>query len=255
MPYTMRPHGGRYCVFYEGTQRIVPGGCHDSRPDARRHLAALRINVEAQEGAKAMEDVVADGDLWDEVRRTIIGVMLPSWRLLFIEGAILGAEERPRTKAAELEPPDEPEIPFDWDAVNTAADDFLEGYSDRWWQQWSQTTQDSLRKAIRRARDNGLGPKSVVEDIANLFGKARAKRIAVTEMTRLMGAGAQATYQAAGVGEWMWQTVRDALVDPICDSLQGEVFLMTHQFEPAHVNCRCWPLPMTPVAAALAPVF
>ena len=55
MPYRTRRHDGRWCVEVQRPDEswhVLEGGCHDRERDALRHATALRINVEAREGAR-----------------------------------------------------------------------------------------------------------------------------------------------------------------------------------------------------------
>jgi predicted ABC-type ATPase len=156
-------------------------------------------------------------------------------------------------------------LPFDFEAITDATDQFIATYTDRWWNQIETTTRESLRSTLRRAAAEGLTIEQVISEIEPLFGTARASRIAVSETTNLMGQGAQLTYERAGFTGWIWRTVRDSAVDAICDGLaqqsdpqfDGVPFPMTRRFERAHVNCRCWPVPAgkpsVPQGGAAAP--
>ena len=87
--------------------------------------------------------------------------------------------------------------------------------------------------------------KALIKDIEPLFGKGRAGRIAVTEVTRLYAEGNLAAYASAGVEEVEWRTVNDAAVDPICEALDGQRWAVgTGESPPAHPNCRCWLAPV-----------
>lgn len=50
MPYTMKktsqcPAGKSWGVLNKNTGKVVPGGCHATKGDAQKHLAALNSNV------------------------------------------------------------------------------------------------------------------------------------------------------------------------------------------------------------------
>lgn len=142
-----------------------------------------------------------------------------------------------------------PWLPFDFDAVLDAAQAIIALYTDSWWQQFTMTTQERLRAIIARAQAESLTMPEIIDLVEPLFGPQRARAIAVTETTRLLGLGAQETYKQAGFGEWAWRTVMDTRVDLVCEELgkqndgNGARFPMTVPFVPAHVNCRCWPVP------------
>lgn len=210
--------------------------------------------------------------------------MLPVARRAFREayliGAALGAQEKPRglrVKApegviqdlvlaglrtldgnypgvAKYQPIPEAgltSLPFDFEAVATAAETYIADYSDEWWVSLEKSTRESLRTIIQRAEVEGLTLPQIIAEMEPLFGEARAARIAVSETTNLLGQGAQATYQRAGFGRWVWKHVSDARVDPVCLDLAqqsdpargGTPFPMSRAFMRAHVGCRCWPTP------------
>jgi hypothetical protein len=187
-------------------------------------------------------DLVDDSQFWRDQKRAMFAAVGQMFRALFIAGAEAGAEETPvRTK----------QIAFDIDAINSAADDLIAEYMDEWWALLERATRDALREAIAEAREFGLGAEWVAEQIEPHFGADRATRIAVSEVTNLLGKGAQETYRQAGFTGWIWRTVNDSVVDILCTDLQrasdpsrgGKPFPMSRQFERAHPNCRCWPVP------------
>lgn len=185
---------------------------------------------------KALEDVLYDETFWADARAEVMKVALPIFREVFMEGAEVGAEVRPvKQKAA---------LPFDPDAINASADDVLANFTNTWWAQLDRTQREGLRKAIALARQEGTGVEGVLQGVRGLFSERRIMSIAVTETTRLFGLGALATYRAAGMDGWEWRTVADSRVDPICTGLAGEQYPIAYEFEPAHVSCRCFPVPV-----------
>jgi SPP1 gp7 family putative phage head morphogenesis protein len=217
-----------------------------------------------------LEAVLTDEALWSEIRQVLVRRVRPLFREAFLIGAVLGAQQRPsrsRNKGLadladliwiqhvkQVDPPVNPQLPFDLDAVVAASGEVIDDYTDDWWRTLDTSTRESLRRSIRRAEQQGLGLDAVLTDIEPLFGPARAQRIAVSETTNLMGQGAQETYRRAGFGEWEWRTVRDARVDPICESRDRQRFPMSQKFERAHPNCRCWPVPAGEATATGVPL-
>ena len=188
-------------------------------------------------GQKKPEDALGKR-FWSSLKKELLPELEAVFRPLFLAGAELGAAVTPvRTKE---------DLPLDLDAINAAADAVFATYTDDWWEQFSKSTQDQLRAAIVRARDDGTGVEGVIDDLRPIFGPNRASLIATTETTRLFGLGAQATYAAAGIEEWQWQTVRDANVCQICGPLQGTRYPIDQAFEPKHPRCRCFPRPVVP---------
>src|SRR3990172_4613715 len=44
MPYHLMTKDGKTCVAKEGEDMPIPGGCHDTEEEARKHMAALYAN-------------------------------------------------------------------------------------------------------------------------------------------------------------------------------------------------------------------
>ena len=85
----------------------------------------------------------------------------------------------------------------------------------------------------------------------HLFSRTRAGMIAVTEVTRAYAAGNVAAWQASRVVQGKeWMTATDEVVCPICGPLRGQIARLNEPFggrimnPPAHVNCRCWVVPV-----------
>lgn len=182
-----------------------------------------------------LDEIFLDVEFWADVRVTIMEVMNPILREAFIEGAELAAQAEPRRAK---------DLPFDRDAVNTAADNIMLSYQNQFWDRINSTQQNALRAAIARAQAQGLGVEAVIDDLEDLFGPERARMWAITETTNMVGAGAIATYAAAGMSGWEWRTVGDTRVDPICEGRTGTQYPLSVPFQAAHVGCRCWPDPV-----------
>lgn len=244
------------------------GQCYTYMPgdEAARREAKRRAYVQGAaitaRGGKAIDTTwIDDPKLWDEVRRTLLPIVEPLFREAYIVGAEMGAMQRPaRERTGEralaeqalaefeigwrqIDPGNRTELPYDFEATLAAADEVIGNYSDVWWNQFTASTQQALRRAIARAERLGLTTDQVIAEIAPIFGPDRARRIAVSELTDLMGMGAQETYRRAGFGTWEWRTVNDARVDPVCKGRNRQRYPMSVPFRKAHVNCRCWPVP------------
>ncbi len=217
-------------------------------PTSAAELADLLTDL-LIDSEKVLEDIFADVELWEAIRQEMVAVAWPIFREAFMVGAELGAEERASLAPGDHSPDDVVPVlgfralPFDRPRVSRVADNLVGTYTDTWWTQFSRSTQNSLRRSIQRSADQGTGVAGVITDITPLFGKKRAKLIAVSEVTNLMGMGAHETYREAGYREWEWRTVRDGRVDPTCQNFDKKVFPMSLKFERAHPGCRCWPVP------------
>jgi SPP1 gp7 family putative phage head morphogenesis protein len=136
-------------------------------------------------------------------------------------------------------------LAVDFDLVNTAVLERAGTFTNEWWAALERSTREGLRKAIQANIETGAPLRTLIKDIEPLFGKARAKVIASTEVTRLYAEGNREAYASAGVEEVEWRTVNDALVDPICEALDGQRSSVGGgQTPPAHPNCRCWLAPV-----------
>jgi SPP1 gp7 family putative phage head morphogenesis protein len=203
--------------------------------------------------AKDTIELLGDDALWTELRSIWLLAMTAPARELFDQGIEAAKRIRPRRKKrtgirgvlfrifAGRKAPDFLDPPAD--LLDNVAGEVFRSYMDTWWTQLERTTRDGLRTAIEDAALNGTGTPGVIAAIEPLFGEKRAQLIGVTETTRLFGRGAQATFTAAGVRTWVWQTDEDDSVCPICDDLDGQEFPMEDDFDPAHPGCRCFPLP------------
>lgn len=203
--------------------------------------------------AKDTIEALSDEALWAELKAIMLEAVTPAMREIFDQGAAAARHIRPRRRRRRglralaarvfgqkapdfLDPPD--------DIFDNVAGEIFRTYQDAWWAQLENTTREGLRTAIAAAAQDGTGTPGVIEAIEPLFGERRARLIGVTETTRLYGRGAQATFRASGLRSWMWQTDEDDRVCEECDALDGEEFSMDEEFDPAHPDCRCFPLPL-----------
>lgn len=202
---------------------------------------------------KETVELLGDESFWLELRAIWEDAVTTSARTVFDQGIAAGRTVRPHRrrrkgwrgvveimtgrKAADFLDPD----PV---ALDDTAGRVFASYMDHWWGQLETSTREGLRSAIEQAAADGSGTPGVIAAIEPLFGERRAQVIGVTETTRLFGRGAQATYQAAGVRAWVWQSDKDGSVCESCDALDGTEFSMEEEFDPDHPNCRCFPLPV-----------
>jgi hypothetical protein len=45
MPWNIVKRGSKWCVVKKQTGETIPGGCHDSKPEAEAQMRALYANV------------------------------------------------------------------------------------------------------------------------------------------------------------------------------------------------------------------
>lgn len=128
-----------------------------------------------------------------------------------------------------------------------------------------QTSRQQVRDAFRRwingdlegaaAREEGL--PALIRELETTFGPERARRIAVTESTRIFTEGQrQAEADNDTVVYFRCLTARDESVCPVCGPLDGQTrekgtYTYNHPDlgaiagPPFHVNCRCGEAPET----------
>lgn len=209
--------------------------------DHRKWLSGLR----EYDDVHALFAILDDLEFWAEQKRIMLDACEPQMRFVFNEGVRL---------AMVIDVPGYEGRKDFLDPIASEIDDFasqvFRHYADDWWLRLEYTTREQLRAAIMRAGVEGTGVQGVINDIEPLFGDVRARRIGVTETTRLFGHGALATYKATSMEGWEWQTVTDGRVCPICIGRLGSQFPIDHPFDPAHVSCRCFPLPVLRLATS-----
>lgn len=183
-----------------------------------------------------LEELPTNDEFWAEYKRALMPVVEKVWRGAFLAGAAIAEASRPFRVTWGFKE-------IDVEAINQAAAAFIARYRTKWWDRLQRTQEDALREAIQEARAEGLQPREVAKLIAPQFGKGRALRIAITEITNALGQGAQAQYRLEGYATWEWRTAEDDRVCPICRPRDGQSFPMSTQFEAAHPSCRCWNVP------------
>lgn len=137
-------------------------------------------------------------------------------------------------------------VAVNMDLINAEVLSFSERYATAWWDQIEVASQNSLRRAVTTWQQGGLGNRGLpdlVKAIEPTFGKARAERIAVTEVTQIFDEGNRLAHNSGGIEEEEWQTVEDSLVDnEICKPLNGRRFPTNEGPRPVkdtHIGCRC----------------
>jgi SPP1 gp7 family putative phage head morphogenesis protein len=139
----------------------------------------------------------------------------------------------------------------DWTLVNVSARDWAARHTAEMISNLDDVTRRGVRQAVTRWIDNGEPLQNLIDDIEPLFGRTRAERIAVTEITNAYASGNRIAYQESGVVQaWEWRTAMDERRCPTCAGLEGFQRFFGSQFAPgisqppAHVGCRCWAVPV-----------
>ena len=182
---------------------------------------------------KDVRDILDDDDFWAEMKALVLLGALASARKLVLEGVTAAASAG---------------VIVDFDGIHQEALAITRRWTDAWWAQLDKTTRAALREAIITWETVGLGKRGLpdlIDAIEPLFGKVRAKRIAVTEATRLFAEGNKlAVRDDDAVGGLSWETAEDERVCPICAPRHGRVWPKgSFPAIPAHVNCRCAAIP------------
>ena len=152
----------------------------------------------------------------------------------------------------------------DWTAANADAAQWAIDYGYSLIRGITDTTRVQVAREIRYFVDNSLTINQLRDRLLNshLFSLSRAGAIAVTEVTRAYAEGNMAAWKASRVVEGKeWMTATDEIVCPICAPLRGQIARLAEPFggrimnPPAHVNCRCWVLPVVigDTAAVVSP--
>lgn len=178
---------------------------------------------------------------------------------------------------------------IDWDVFNQDALDWLDMYLGTAGPTpgapsgiaWAWALVDATRRGVAREIDRWIRAGAPLPELERrllpFFDRKRAHRVAVTEVTRVYASGNILAWKASGVVDGKrWQTAVDERVCPICSRLHNTFVDLDRGWEftaemlaadpalaravhapmgivapPAHVNCRCWLLPV--VYAALSP--
>jgi len=117
-------------------------------------------------------------------------------------------------------------------------------YRDTWLELINATTREFVETAVAEWLASGEPLDELVKILSNpelgIFSEMRARRIAVTEVTRLNALANQAVWEAAEViREFTWMTAMDERVCDVCGANHGQVFPLAQLDEliPAHPNC------------------
>ena len=136
--------------------------------------------------------------------------------------------------------------------INSALIEYARLYRNEWLHLINETTRKTVGDIITNWLQTGDPLKELVKMLSNpelgLFSKARAKRIAVTETTRLHAMGNEMVWKESGtIDQFNWMTSEDEKVCKRClEGNQGSPYPLNqlHELIPAHVNCRCWGQPI-----------
>jgi len=211
-------------------EKDISKSLQETYADIKKRILSTKEGEEAisAAAAAAITGLINDEALWNEFRVRMVSAAQPHFRKGALDAAAYNATIG---------------LVVDMDLVNQSVLDFTKSYTNAWWEQLSKTTRDGLRKSIEAWQETGLGKRGLpdlIDSLEPLFGEARAKRIAVTETTRVFDEGNRLSHESAGIENEEFQTAADDLVCPICSPLNGKIYKINEgPRPPLHINCRC----------------
>ena len=215
---------------------------------------------------------IHSGDFWQpylpELRRLFSELTMD----ILIAGGDAGAVAVPAASAL-----------VDWDVFNESALSWLDmylgggavpGLTQEGAYAWVWALNESTRRGVVREIDrwvrSGAPLPELEKRLGSFFDERRARRIAVTEVTRIYASGNVMAWKASGVVNGKrWRTAVDERACPICARLNNTLVELDRGWEfsqgmleadpalaralrapmtvvvpPAHVACRCWLAPV-----------
>lgn len=183
---------------------------------------------------KAVEDVARDDGFWREIYALFGLYLAGASRKLILEGA----------RAAESAG-----VIVDFDQIHQGALRITRIAESRYWASMAETTRAGLQEALIAWQEVGLGKRGIpdlIDSTEPLFGRDRAKRIAVTEATRLFADGNELAGDSDPVvGGYQFQTAGDERVCERCGPRDGLIYPKGDigNKPPIHTRCRCGWIP------------
>lgn len=224
--------------------RRTAGGLKDPAGDAKdaaeariARLLRARLNGQMDDVMKQLGDPPRIENLPYDFWETQTGRMVADLR-----------PELTRLAAQMAEDEIEAGVGISWDVVNEGAADWAARYTFGLISDVNETTLRVLRKGVERYyQESGRTMGDLTKELEPWFGRTRAERIAVTEVTRAAAEGeriVERTARDAGIRlVAIWHTNRDELVCNICGPNDGKAqpeWVGVEDIPPAHPNCRCW---------------
>lgn len=120
-------------------------------------------------------------------------------------------------------------------------------YREEWINTINQNTMTNIWKQVEIWRTTGQPIDQLIEKLQRMgFPEMRAKRIAVTETTRLNSIAHQLSYEQSGVTHFRYMTYGDNNVCELCVPHHGHEYPISQlsSMIPQHPNCRCWDEPV-----------
>jgi len=140
-------------------------------------------------------------------------------------------------------------IGVNWSLVNDAVVNWARNHAAEDVSKITVATKKMVQNKVTEWIESGDPLKELEKELLPTFGKVRAKRIAVTEVTNAYAGGNLETWKNSGVVEKKRWNTAGTDVCPICLDLDQQVvpidamFIdsagMQYERPPAHVNCKC----------------
>lgn len=123
-------------------------------------------------------------------------------------------------------------------------------FSSRIWSS-KDTMTNTLRSTLQEMFIKQQHVGNAVEEMAKRFNvnKSSAERIIRTEGARITEEATRQSYAEHGIEKYMYNAVNDERTSPICEELDGKVFLLSEaqsgvNYPPMHPNCRSTTTPV-----------
>lgn len=120
-----------------------------------------------------------------------------------------------------------------------------ENYSDRIWANKTKLL-DGLDTSFLQGITQGQNAKKIARKMAEKYNTdyKNCERLARTESMHLYNEARANTYKAHKIKEFEFVCTLDEKTCPVCGSIDGQVFTLTHKtigvnYPPMHPNCRC----------------
>ncbi len=185
---------------------------------------------------KAMEDIANDREFWRQVYGMFAIRMAGLSRKI-----LLGGAEAAQSMG----------VIVDFDQVHEAALRITRTTEGRYWASMAESTRAGLQEALITYQEVGLGKRGLpdlIDSLEPLFGRTRARRIAVTEATRLFADGNELAGDADPViGGYQFQSAKDEKTCSLCLPRDGKIYPKGDigNKPTIHVHCRCGWIPVS----------
>lgn len=206
---------------------------------------------------------VNDPAFWQPVADTLV-----KWlQFIAADGVVLGAEQTEMLAGVRVKA--DTDIMFDWTLANNEAAEWAIRWGNEVTGAMAKTTNARIQTEIANWIRNKESLNALILRVQQdplLYSYARARRIAVTEVTRAYAHGNREAWKNSGglITEMRWRTAVDERVCPICRPMEDVVTrVIGGEFEhpggkdkaarwkgsrwaepPAHQLCRCWIVPV-----------